>query len=259
LRSPYRRWAASWESWDVGGFKAYTLTKESLHKKHLFFLPGGAYLTQPNGFHWLFINNLAKETQFSATMVDYPKAPEHDFRKTHQIITEIFQMLSDHYHNQEFVFIGDSAGGGLALSFLQTLRDSKQTPLPSNTILISPWLDISLANPLISHYHKRDDLLSREVLLQAGISYSRGEDPHLPMLSPIYGDLSHLGNILLLVASEEILFPDCIDLAEKIKGVEGSSIELKIGEGMFHDWVIFPFPEAIQAQTQIIKFINRDA
>ena len=46
--------------------------------------------------------------------------------------------------NDNFVFIGDSAGGNLAIAFLQYMRKEKnpKLPWPRSTVLISPWVKL---------------------------------------------------------------------------------------------------------------------
>ncbi len=63
--------------------------------------------------------------------------------------------------------------------FLQELRDNKNLPLPVKTVVISPWLDITLDNPLIKIAKKSDVLLPVETLKQTGIRY---RPPWLPII-----------------------------------------------------------------------------
>jgi len=46
------------------------------------------------------------------------------------------------------VVAGDSAGGGLSLALLQTIRDSG-LPQPAGAVLISPWCDLMHSFPSI--------------------------------------------------------------------------------------------------------------
>ncbi|MGY1653975.1 alpha/beta hydrolase fold domain-containing protein [Geodermatophilus sp. SYSU D01119] len=47
------------------------------------------------------------------------------------------------------VLAGDSAGGGLALGFAQTLLGTGE-PQPRLVALIAPWLDLALADPAVA-------------------------------------------------------------------------------------------------------------
>ena len=60
-------------------------------------------------------------------------------------LDDVRAWFQQHYGaaNATLVIAGDSAGGGLALATLQALK-AKKIALPSCTILISPWVDLSL-------------------------------------------------------------------------------------------------------------------
>ncbi|RHZ45195.1 uncharacterized protein CDV56_100314 [Aspergillus thermomutatus] len=49
---------------------------------------------------------------------------------------------------KEIIFAGDSAGGGMVLSMLVTIRD-QGLPLPAGAILISPWVDLTHSFPSV--------------------------------------------------------------------------------------------------------------
>src|SRR5690606_3466899 len=116
------------------------------------------------------------------------------------------------------VFMGNSAGGGLALGFAQKLRNENRTqPQPSQLILISPWLDITLSNPDIRMVDKKDKLLSIKGLRMAAKAYASSVDGNDFRVSPIYGDFSGLGKISLFIGTNDLFVAD----ARKFKGLFG--------------------------------------
>ena len=244
--------------WAIDNTELLTISGNPTNQKHIIFLPGGAYLLEPTSFHRQFAVKLARNLQLSVTIINYPKSPEYTYRTTHDLIRKAYNQLVERFPDQEFCLLGDSAGGGLALAFLQSLRDQKVTPLPVKSVLISPWLDISLRHPQIPTYISRDLILSIEGLEYAAALYSGGEDMQNPLLSPLYGNLNGLGEILLIAGTEEIFFPDCQELIKKIKDTRGTQIEWEMGENLIHAWPIFPFPESKQAREQIANFLFRD-
>jgi acetyl esterase/lipase len=56
-------------------------------------------------------------------------------------------LLSEH-DPTEIIFAGDSAGGGMVLSMLVTIRD-QGLPLPAGAILVSPWVDLTHSFPSV--------------------------------------------------------------------------------------------------------------
>ena len=113
--------------------------------------------------------------------------------------------------------MGDSAGGGMTVAVALQLRD-RGLAAPYRTVLISPWLDVSLTAPDIPALAAKDPFLAPAGLVAAGELY-RGELPaEDPRVSPINGDLSRLGPITLLSGTHDILHSDAkrfVPLAKK--------------------------------------------
>src|SRR3712207_9469209 len=66
--------------------------------------------------------------------------------------------------------------------------------------------------------------------------YLHGADPHTPLASPLYADLSGLPPLLIVVGGDEALLDDSVRLA-RAAGMAGVDVTLYIGGGMPH---IFP-------------------
>jgi acetyl esterase/lipase len=243
------------ESWEVEGNQILTIHGNPPSQIHVIFLPGGAYLMEATSFHRQFAEKLALKYGLSVSLVNYPKAPEHTYNRTHAVLQSIYLQLQEKYTNQNFRLLGDSAGGGLALAFLQSLRDLQTDSLPDKTVLISPWLDLSLNHPQILDYIERDLILPLDGLKHAAKLYAGGAKLDHPQLSPLSGDLSGLGDIQLLYGTEELFYPDCQALIEKVQDASGTTIEWQVGENMIHAWPIFPFPQSRTAIADIANFL----
>jgi epsilon-lactone hydrolase len=240
----------------VNGKKAVTVkSKQNTADKHILLLHGGGYIMQAAPPHWKLVQRIIETTGFTVTLVDYPLAPEQDYRETHEMVHNTFQQLSQMYAGGYFYLMGDSAGGGLALALLQALRDKGVENLPAKTVLFSPWVDVGLTNPKIKEIEGRDSLLSVDALQKAGILYANGGDLKSPMLSPLYGEMHNLGKIALFVGTDEVFLADCQALKEKI---EATNTELRYFEylQMQHDWPLFPIPEAKKAVQQACDFLQ---
>ncbi len=155
-----------------------------LNKPHIFFLHGGAYLLEALPTHWALIKNVIQETNSRITFLDYPLTPEYDYMATFDMVSESYDLVTRQYANDEFVFMGDSAGGGLAFAFNQKLILEEHPKLPIKTILLSPWLDLSLSHPDIDRMEKKDVLLSRSILNYCANHYAGRADQSQYMLSP---------------------------------------------------------------------------
>jgi acetyl esterase/lipase len=185
--------------------------------------------------------------------IDYPLAPENTYHTTHEMVDQSYKLLIDKYPDDNFILMGDSAGGGLALAFAQKLINDKTTKYPVKCVLFSPWIDLSMTNPLIKQQEIKDIILPLKGLMYAAQKYAGNEDLYNYLLSPINGDFNGLPTTLILYGSEELFCPDIESLKEKIKNI-GNFIFRRF-EGMQHDWVILPIPEADDAIKTAIDFI----
>jgi monoterpene epsilon-lactone hydrolase len=246
------------KSWHVDGFKILSIQQSNSNSKHIIFLPGGAYNVEATPFHRKFMETLAIDHGLAITYIDYPKSPEYTYQTTLDVVVKAYLEVVQRNPGCDFYIVGDSAGGGLALALLQILRDRQTIPFPKKSVLISPWLDLTMSNEKIQEYESRDCLLPVEGLINAGKLYSGGEDLRNPLLSPIFGDLSNLGEILLIFGTNEVFYPDCVDLADKLSRASGSSVDFIIGQNLMHDWVIFPFKESKSGVRQIAQFLIAD-
>ena len=152
------------------------------------------------------------------------------------------------------MFMGDSAGGGLALAFAQKLVKENAKVQPIKNILFSPWLDLSMQNPKITQQEHLDKILPIVGLITAGKKYAGGEDVSNYLLSPINGEIEGIGDTLVIYGTQELFYPDCKKLQEKSKSYKNFTFH-EFPE-MQHDWVIFPIPEAAQALDIAVDFIR---
>ncbi len=222
---------------------------------HILFFHGGAYVIEGNSLHWKLIDNIARRTNSKVSYIDYPLAPENTYKQTFEMVQQSFDRLIKLFPNDRFMLMGDSAGGGLALSFAQKLHNEKAVIQPCKLILFSPWLDLSMQNPEIIKQERKDKLLPLDGLIEAAKRYAGLEDMTNYLLSPIYGNVSGLAEILVFYATHELFYPDCKLLAEKVKSVGNFSFQEF--QDMQHDWVIYPIPEAKKALHIAIEFIKQ--
>ena len=221
----------------------------------VFYFHGGAYINQPNAQQTTMAARTAKETGCEVVLMVYPKEPVYDCETAYRLCLSYYRSYLESNDCGKIVFMGDSAGGGLALGLAAVLRD-EGGPCPEELILISPWADVTMSNPDMANYVDLDPMLGIDGLRRMGEVWANGLEMTDPRVSPIYGDLSGLGRVTLTAGTWEILYPDILLLAQKLEqaGVDGS---LVIGERMIHCYPICPVPEAKAARQIIWTAITR--
>jgi acetyl esterase/lipase len=263
LRNPSREKKLSvsrhlYKIFDVNEFQIMDKSVITLSPKgkvthiHILFFHGGGYMLEGTSMHWKIIENIVVNANCKVSYIDYPLAPEHNYKTTFEMVQRSYGKLINENPNDTFIFMGDSAGGGLAFAFAQKLAIDNTAIQPQKLILFSPWLDMNLKN---SELEKLDKILSVAALRDAAKKYSGGDDLNQYLLSPINGKLEGLGEILVFYGTHEILYNDCLKLKEKTVGLK--NFHFQEFAGMQHDWVLFPIAEADKALEIAVEFIVR--
>ena len=221
----------------------------------ILYFHGGAYMSNIITEHWSLIEKLISKTSATIVVPDYPLTPEASCKETYDFIEGLFTRLITEYPAKRIVFMGDSAGGGLALGFTQQLRDENKKQ-PDQIIIFSPWLDVTMCNPILERLDKEDNLLSIAGLKNAGQKYAANLDLKDFRVSPIYGDLTGMCRISLFTGTRDILNAD----AQKFKQLmKEQNIYFNYFEypDMFHDWVIITsLKESLDVINKVDKLVN---
>jgi len=237
----------------VDGFPVYEIAPKAGERRRVLYLHGGAYVFQITSYHWGLIAEMAERLGYGIIVPIYPIAPEHDFHAIFGMVGEVYRQMLDETEAEDIVFMGDSAGGNMAV-VLTMMAAQDGLALPSHHVLISPGLDMSLSNPEVFEAERNDPWLGIPGGLEAIRLYSAGIDRSDWHISPLYGDLSVLPKTLLLAGSHDLLSPDNLIFAEKARAA-GVEVEVVYEEGMFHVWPLIEMPEARRARDSIVAFL----
>jgi acetyl esterase/lipase len=170
------------------------------------------------------------------------------------MVGDVYRRMLEQTDAEDIVFMGDSAGGNMAV-VLTMMAAEEGLPAPSHHVLISPGLDVSLANPEVFEAERQDPWLGIPGGLEAVRLYSAGFDRKDWHISPLYGDLSVLPKTLLLTGSRDMLTPDNLIFAERARAA-GVEVDVVYEEGMFHVWPLIEMPEARRARDSIVDFLS---
>jgi acetyl esterase/lipase len=221
----------------------------------LFYLHGGAYCLGSCDSHRGLASRLARACESRALVIEYRLAPEHPFPAALEDSTAVYrELIRSGVRPENMVIGGDSAGGGLTMATLLTLRDEGD-PLPASAVLLSPWTDLEGTGESMKTRADVEPWLDPEKSHQVAKLYLRDLDPRHPLVSPIYADLRGLPPMLVHVGNDECLLDDSVRLVERAKEA-GVETEFKIWDEMWHVFHGFPIPEARQAIEEIGAFVR---
>ena len=216
------------------------------------FIHGGAFVNEINMQHLIFCWYLARKINAHVIAPIYPLAPKHNVLECYDLFLDLYKKLIKKY--SKITLMGDSAGGGFALSFSQYLNSINLNKI-DKIIVFSPWVDISMSNPPYSS--KNDPILGEIGLKEIGRSWAGDLSTHDYKVSPIFGDVSNQARTLIFAGEEEIFFKDIKKYYEFLIK-ENVDVKLISGKGMFHIYPLFPMPEAKIAFNEIINELSKD-
>ncbi|AMN38797.1 alpha/beta hydrolase [Rhodoplanes sp. Z2-YC6860] len=243
---------------DAGGVSALRVVRpESRDGYHVLYLHGGAYVFGSPSLYRNLLWRIARATRAQVLFVNYRLAPEHPFPAAlDDAVTAYRWLLADGADPSRIIIMGDSAGGGLAVSALLRLRDAG-IALPAATVMMSPWTDLAVTGESNRVNAASDPLLEPEQARYIARLYLAGADPRSPDASPLYGDPAGLPRSLIQVGSDEIMLDDSVRMAQKMRAA-GVDVELEVWPLMPHAWHVFAgfLPESRRAIEKIGTFVN---
>ncbi|QRP49691.1 alpha/beta hydrolase fold domain-containing protein [Amycolatopsis sp. FDAARGOS 1241] len=254
-RPPHRiRRQCTVDRHEVRGFACWTLRpRRGTAGLHVLHLHGGGYVEEIQQHHWRFAAELVARLGCAVTLPIYPLVPRHDHTETLPMVHAAYEQLAAGADHR--VVSGDSAGGALALAIAQRLRDEGR-PQPDGLVLISPWLDVTLEDPISVVLDEHDPILGITGLREAGRIYSEGTDPHDPRISPLHADLTGLGPVSLFIGTRDLLLPDARRFRDRAHDA-GVALDYREYPGMFHNWVMQNLPEGREALNHVERFLRR--
>ena len=205
----------------LGGVPTAEITVDGVEPRHVvLYFHGGVYVLGDAFSAAGLASQVARRTGAKVFSVDYRLAPEHPYPAAVDDALAAYEaLLHDGVAPSDIVFAGESAGGGLAVATLVNARDHG-LPLPTAAYLMSPYADLTLAGTTMETKGEADPLLGRELLEPRVADYTAGQGADLPLVSPIFADLSGLPPLIIQVGTHEVLLDDAVRLAQRAATVD---------------------------------------
>jgi acetyl esterase/lipase len=166
-------------------------------------------------------------------------------------------LLERGWRPDQITIAGDSAGGGLALGTLLSLRDRRR-PLPRCAVLLSPFADLRIVNPSIRDNDRTDWMIGTRMLEMGHGLYTRSDEDTLhPYASPALGDFTGLPPLYITVCEQECVRDDAYAVADAAFKAH-VPVTLNTRPDLVHVWpILVPvLPEAREDLRNIVGFIR---
>ncbi|MGC1574645.1 MAG: alpha/beta hydrolase [Beijerinckiaceae bacterium] len=224
---------------DANGVRAeWTETPVADASRAILFLHGGGYISGSLDSHRHMIAEAGRQAGARTLALDYLLAPEHPFPAAlEDALCGYAFLLAQGIEPRRIAIAGESAGGGLAVAALVSMRDAGQAQ-PACAWLSSPWVDLELTGASMTAKASVDPLIQKPDLEELARMYLAGADPRTPLVSPIHAELRGLPPMLVQVGSAETLLDDAVRLAE-VAGAADVRVTLEVWPQMIHAWHLF--------------------
>jgi epsilon-lactone hydrolase len=182
--------------------------------------------------------HLSAQAGCRVVLPEYRLAPENPYPAALADAQAIASAVLREADPGSVVVSGDSAGGGLALALLLSMRD-EGTDLPAGCILLSPWLDLGRDRQVPAELVRRDVLLSPDWLDACARAYASPSTWADHLVSPLHAAHAGLPPLLIQAATSELLAPDAALLAASASAA-GVDVTYSRWPGLWHDFVLQP-------------------
>jgi epsilon-lactone hydrolase len=243
---------------NTGGVPAFLIGPDLRQPPTILFLHGGGYVMgSAYGYRGL-AGALALAAEACVVSPEYRLAPEHPFPAALEDALRAYTwMLDTGVPPEQITLAGDSAGSGLALSLMFTLRE-QNLPLPGGASMLSPGIDLTfdlLEEVPTGVPGETQPGMTVDQLRSFAASYLGDHPVDDPMISPLKADLRGLPPMLIQGGTGDVLVVDAHRLADRAKD-HGVDTRLELYPVATHDFQVFWsfLPEAAEAVQKAGQF-----
>jgi epsilon-lactone hydrolase len=225
-------------------------------RRTILYFHGGGYFFHSPQSHRSITFALARRSVSRVFALDYRLAPEHPFPAAlEDAVAAYRRLMVDGVPPRKLIVGGDSAGGGLALATLVSLRDHGD-PLPAGAVLFSPWTDLAATGPSLVANDRTDPMFIGPDMGKAARHYLGTMPGTNPLASPLYAGLEGLPPLFVQASTAEVLLDDTLRVVEKARR-QGVDVIYKGWPDLPHAWPFFAplLPEARAALNEAAAFI----
>jgi epsilon-lactone hydrolase len=246
---------------DIGGVRVEVVSAANPgSRRTVVHFHGGGYCLGSARTARSWAAHLSAKTGCRVVLPEYRLAPECPYPAALQDARAVMAALSGEVDGSKpgsVVVSGDSAGGGLALALVLSMRDEGQE-LPVGCILLSPWLDLGRDRRAVPDLVRQDILLSPDWLDACARAYAAPAAWADHLVSPLGAATSGLPPLLIQAAAGELLAPDA-ELLAASASASGVDVTYTRWPRMWHDFALQPgmLAAADSALAQAAWFVRK--
>ena len=199
------------------------------------------------------LTHLSKSLSTAIVYIEYSLSPEHPFPAANNEVLDVYRALTKKYPDYKITIIGDSAGGGLAISLVNDAQKAG-LPMPASLALMSPWIDLKCDNNSYTTKQTLDPILNKDFLYSHALMYASN---NIKVANPSEIKFKKFPPVLLMVGTDEVLNDDAKNFYASIKPVQAKAT-FKEFAGQKHVWVFshIDSPASIEAMNDMKHFIQ---
>ncbi|MGE0601255.1 MAG: alpha/beta hydrolase [Dehalococcoidia bacterium] len=242
----------------AGGCRAYWHDPQGVDPDRvLIYFHGGGYVVGSPKSHGRLASHIANAVGCRVLSVDYRLAPEHPHPAAVEDATSVYRwVLAQGFKPEHIAISGDSAGGGLTLATLLSLK-MNGLPQPAAAVPLSPWADMEGTGDSMTTNAPYDLIVQKDVLQGMAASFLGEANPRDPLAAPLYGDYAGVCPLYIQVGGAETLLDDSVRVADRARAA-GVDVQVDVFPEMQHVFQLSVgnMPEATDAVTRIGQYLK---
>ena len=233
---------------------AWVTTPASDASRTVFFVHGGAFVSTGLTEYIPYAESVANWCHARVLIFAYSLAPAQRFPVQLDETLAVFRGAG--MDPARTAFMGDSCGGGIALSALCRLRD-EGAPLPACYAGLTPWLDSRQEGDAATAPRGVDPFVNGPWIRERFRNYAGDANLDDPALSPIRAKLEALPPLYLGVGTIDTVCDDATRLASRAAAA-GVQVSLDVHAGHIHGLhgLAGMCPESTRAMHNVGEFVR---
>lgn len=230
---------------EKGGVCFYIQPKKTEVTKCFFYIHGGGHCMQINKRQWEFVLQMVEITGYRAAVPIYPLAPERSASEAFEMLMGAYKKLCKDETVERLVVVGDSTGGGLALS-MAILAWNSGLQRPNKLVLLSPALDTeffdeTMVRQMLSHkknaYQYYYTPAIRDFLKQYWVRELLGRTEYT---APVFADLTDIcDELAIFTVADDLLNCYARELYNRMKQLQ-TKVHYYEFFGIIHNYIEHP-------------------